>query len=63
MELIDSPDGLPVRTRWKGLPNSEDSLVPIESVYEDVPQMLLRLLDRKNVQPALAAKIRSVVSL
>lgn len=63
MQLVDSPDGLKVQVRWKGLPNSEDTMEPLERVYEDVPQMLLRLLGRKNTPLGLANKARSIIGL
>ena len=63
MRLEDTEDGLKVLVRWKGLPNSEDSLEPLARVYEDVPQMLLRLLQRKNTPIPLAEKARRALAL
>lgn len=63
MCLVDEPDGLNVLVRWKGLPHSEDWLEPLEHVYEDVPAMLLRLLERQNTPSSLAAKARSLLAL
>ena len=63
MSLVDTEDGLKVIVRWKGLPNSEDTEEPLERVFEDVPQMLLRLLRRKNTPAPLAEKARSLLSL
>jgi len=63
MRLVDEPNGMQVLVRWKGLPISEDSLEPLERMYEDVPQMVLRLLQRKNTPSALADKARRTLSL
>jgi len=63
LRLEEHEDGLYVVVRWKGLPNSEDSVEPLEKVYEDVPRMLERLLARKNTPSGLAAKARSILSL
>ena len=63
VRLVDSEDRLKVIVHWKGLPNSEDTEEPLERVFEDVPQMLLRLLLRKNTPAPLAEKARSLLSL
>lgn len=63
MRLLDTATGLKVLIRWKGLPNSEDSAEPLDRVFEDVPQMLVRLLDRKSTPPDLAEKARQIVAL
>lgn len=63
LELVESPDGLKVRIRWKGLPASEDTEEPIKNVYEDVPVLLEKLLKRKNTPAHLADKARRVLGL
>ena len=63
MRLVDSPDGLLVQVRWRGLCDSEDTLEPIGRVYEDVPQLLWKLLRRKNTPSNLVAKARRVLAL
>lgn len=63
MRLVDDPNGMKVLVRWKGLPNSEDSLEPLARVFEDVPQMVTRLLHRKNTPSDLADKARRVFAL
>jgi len=63
LKLTDEPDGMKVIVRWKGLPHSEDSAESLEHVYEDVPQMLLRLLQRKNTPAPLAEKARRILAL
>ena len=63
MKLVDTPDGLKVQVRWKGLSISEDTLEPLKRIYEDVPNMLERLLKRKNTPIELATAARSELSL
>ena len=63
LRLEDKPEGLMVAVRWKGLTNSEDTLEPLDRVYKDVPQMLVRLLQRKYTPKDLAAKARSLLAL
>ena len=63
MELIDDTDGLKVRVRWKGLGESEDSLEPLQHVYEDVPELLKKLLTRKSTPASIADKARRALTL
>jgi hypothetical protein len=63
MRLMDSPDGLQVQVRWRGLADVEDTLEPIGRVVEDVPQLLRKLLRRKNVPVHLVTKARLVLGL
>ena len=63
MRLIDIADGLKVLIRWKGLHNSEESAEPLVRVFEDVPQMFVRLLDRKTTPPDLAEVPRQILAL
>ena len=63
MGLEDSRNGLKVLVRWKGLDNSEDSLEPLQNVFEDVPTMVKRLLQRKNLSPDLVRKAKAFLSL
>jgi len=48
MRLEESPNGLHVIVRWRGLPANADTSEPLSRIYEDVPQMLLNLLKRKS---------------
>lgn len=48
LKLVDTDDGLKVQVRWRGLPDSEDTLEPLLQIYEDVPDLLMKLLRRKN---------------
>lgn len=64
MRLEETDDRtLKVVVRWKGLPHSEDTLEPLHRVYEDVPRMLLRLLQRKSTPQRLAEKARRALAL
>lgn len=63
MGTEESPDGLLVHVRWKGLPHSEDTFEPILKVYEDVPVMLLNLLKRKNMPNSLVRLAKSAIGL
>jgi len=63
MRLVDDPDGLKVQVRWRGLPTSEDTLEPFERVFEDVPDMVMRLLRRKNTPASLVTKARRALDL
>ena len=63
MRLVESEDGLHVVVRWKGLPHSEDSMEPLGRIYEDVPQMVLRLTNRKSTARDLTDKARAALSL
>ena len=49
--------------RWKGLPNLEDSLEPLKQVFEDVPEMVKRLLLHKHTSLDIADKARRMLAL
>ena len=63
LRLKEHPDGVYVVVRWKGLPNSDDTLEPLLKVNEDVPRMLERLLNRKNSPHELITKARKILAL
>ena len=63
VRFVETDDGLKVHVRWKGLPDSEDTFEPLSNVYEDVPQLLMQLLKRKNTPIELAAKVRRELRL
>ena len=57
--LEETPDGIYVRIRWKGLGTKKDTLEPIARVNEDVPVLFAKLLSRKSTPAGLAEKVRS----
>lgn len=57
MRLVESTDGIKVQVRWRGLSESQDSLQCLQAVYEDVPDLLLKLLQRMNAPANLVAKV------
>lgn len=63
MRLEEHDDELYAVVRWKGLPHSEDTVEPIEKIYQDVPKMLERLLNRQNTPSDLADKARRILAL
>lgn len=63
MRLVDSDDGIMVQVRWRGLPESEDTLEPVQKVFEDVPQLLEKLFRRKNTPASLVSKARHALAL
>lgn len=36
MRLLNTKDGLIIYVRWRGLPDSEDTVEPIVKIFEDV---------------------------
>lgn len=56
LRLIEQDNQLFVLVRWKGLENSEDTLEPLLRVYEDVPQLLVKLLRRKTTNAELRSR-------
>lgn len=63
MGLQETPDGIYIQIRWRGLSSKEDTLQPIGRVSEDVPQMLLRLLERKSIPAHLLRKAREAIAI
>ena len=63
MGLEETEDGIMVHVRWRGLPNSEDTLEPLQRVHEDVPQMLRSLLSRKSIPKALVNLDKAALAL
>lgn len=37
LRLVETEEGLHVLVRWRGLPESEYTLEPVEKVFQDVP--------------------------
>lgn len=63
MKLVKDKDKLKVQVRWKGLSPQDDTLEPLQNVFEDVPQMLDGLLKRKNTSPKLAQQAQDALDL
>lgn len=47
MELVESDDGLLVQVCWRRNPAFEDTYEPLGQIYQNDPQLLLKLLCRK----------------
>lgn len=63
LKIIDSTDGLFVLVRWKGLPPDEDSLEPLQNIYNDVPVMTRKLLNRKNTPDNIRKQAKKELGL
>lgn len=62
MRLVDTQDGMMVQVRWRGVTNSDDTLKPLQKLFEDVPQLLEKLLRRQNTPIFLVAKVLRALS-
>lgn len=56
MRLVKTDDGLMVQVRWRGLPESKDTLESLKKIHDDVPPLFEKLLKRKNTLASLAPK-------
>ena len=63
IDLKKQDNEIMVHFRWKALPTSQDTLEPLKNVYEDVPQMLTRLLNRKTTNSTLVSEARKQLHL
>lgn len=63
MKLVKVNDDLMVQVRWNGLSAKEDNFEPLQNVFEDVPQMLERLLKRKSTLDDMARQARDALDL
>lgn len=63
MRLFDSPSGLMVQVRWRGFPPTEDTSEPLQKIFEDVPALVLKFLNRKKNPSNLVARARQELSL
>lgn len=59
----ESDGGLSVLLRLRGIPPSEDTLEPLERVYEEVIQRIVKLLARRSTPNELDDKERNVLRL
>ena len=63
LNLEDTSEGIKVKIRWKGLSSSEDTHEPLLQVYEDVPAMVKRLLNRKSIPKGIARRAKRALGL
>lgn len=63
LRLVEEDGQLFVAVWWKGLGKDEDSLEPIGRVHEDVPQLLHKLLARKNMPAHLRTRALAELGL
>ena len=63
LRLVKTDNGLFISVRWKGLSSSEDTLEPIAQIYADVPQLLIKLLERQSTPVDLARQARDLLQL
>lgn len=54
--LEETSNGIFVLVRWRGLVKAKDTLEPLASVAENVPQLFEKLLQRKSTPAYLVAK-------
>eukprot|EP00171_Calliarthron_tuberculosum_P002705 IDg2705t1 len=47
MNLEDTAEGLQIRVRWRGLSAREDTLEPLQRVYEDAPALVRKIANTK----------------
>lgn len=63
MKLVDENGTVFVHVRWKGLTPTDDTLEPVARVHEDVPEMLVKLLNRKTTPADLRKRVRDELGL
>lgn len=55
-KLVNTNNGLMIEVRWKEISESEDSLEPLQKLYEGVPVLVKKLLTGKNTPANLSKK-------
>lgn len=60
-KLFKENNEIKVQARWKGLSAEEDTLEPFRNVFEVVPKLHERLLNRKNASDNLAREARDTL--
>lgn len=63
LRLVNENGILKVQVRWKGLPDSEDTLEPLQAIPKVVPVLLDKLLCCKSTSIALATCARRLLRL
>lgn len=56
MRIENSSDEIKVMVRWRGFPESEVSWEPLQEIYEDLPDLRMKLLMHKNASQQVASK-------
>lgn len=54
--------GFKVKIRWRGLGEEEDTYEPLAQVIQDVPRLVMKLLDRKMVPKQLAKRAKQYLN-
>ena len=63
MRFVKRDEKIMVQVRWKGLSKQENTLEPVCQVFEDVLQMLIKLLQRSTRPNKLADEVRNMLDL
>lgn len=63
MCLVETDNELIFQVRWRGLPESEDTIEQLQKIEEDVPELLLKLFCCKNAPEDLVTKTRRYFQL
>lgn len=61
--LAEGKSGILVQVSWRSPSYSEDTMEPLRSSYEDVPQLVKKLLQRKKIQNDLRRKAQNDLHL
>lgn len=52
-----------VAVRWKGLDKSNDTLEPLDRVFEDAPMRVKKLIQRKRTPADIREKVEAALNL
>lgn len=63
LRLVEQDGDLFVLVRWKGLSSSDDTPEPLSRVFEDVPALTRKLLQRKSTPGNLRCKAHAALDL
>lgn len=64
INIVNTDDDHIVKVHWRVLPESEDTLEPIaKHIYQDVKQLILNLLHRKNTSSDVPNKARQEIKV
>lgn len=55
-KLLTVENNIMEHVRWRGLLDSEDTFEPLKQIYEDVPELFLKILKRNNSPTKLIEK-------